>query len=74
MIKKRIEIRNVQNVAASQTVLVTLPVGDRYHYLVLQHGYSSGTNTIAAAATNISEIRVKVNGRVQRVMSGSCGT
>src|SRR5207253_10427207 len=43
----------------------------RYHYVLLQHGYSAGTNTIAAAATNISEIRVTVNGRVQRRISGT---
>ncbi|HVV00274.1 MAG TPA: major capsid protein P2, partial [Verrucomicrobiae bacterium] len=71
MTKKRIQIRNVQNVAASKTALINLPVGDRYHYVVLQHGYSAGTNTIAAACSNITEIRVKVNGRVQRVISGT---
>jgi len=71
MVKRRIQLRNVQNVAASKTVLVECPVGPRYHQIVLQQGYSGGTNTIAAAATNISEIRVKVNGRVQRTMSGT---
>lgn len=35
------------------------------------HGYAAGTNTIAAAMTNISEIRVKINNRVQRRFSGT---
>ena len=37
----------------------------------MEHGYASGTNTIAAAATNISEIRMLVNTRVQRTISGT---
>src|ERR1051326_3070302 len=71
MVKQSIELRNVQNVAASKTALIELPVGKRYHQIILQHGYSAGTNTVAGACTNIAEIRVKVNGRVQRVMSGT---
>jgi hypothetical protein len=69
--KRRIKARSVSNVAASKTALVDLPVGPRYHTIVLEHGYASGTNTVAAAATNISEIRVIVNDRVQRVFSGT---
>lgn len=71
MIKYRIQARNVANVAASKTVLIDLPVGKRYHRLILEHGYSSGTNTAAAAATNITEVRVKANGRIQRRFSGT---
>src|SRR5438093_10978921 len=71
MVKGRIQLRNVQNIAASKTALIELPVGMRYHYVVLLHGYSAGTNTIAAAATNVAEIRVKVNGRTQRIISGT---
>ena len=70
MVKYSIQARNVQNVAASKTALIDLPVGKRYHYVQLQHGFASGTNTAAGAAVNISEVRVKVNGRVQRVYSG----
>lgn len=70
-VKKRIQLRNISNVAASKTALLDIPCGDRYHLLEIQHGYTAGTNTIAAAATNITEIRVKVNGRVQRVISGT---
>ena len=71
MLKSKLQLRNVQNVAASKTALITLPIGPRYQYVQLQHGYSAGTNTIAAAATNISEVRVKLNGKVQRVYSGT---
>lgn len=71
MVKNRIQLRDVSSVAASKTVVINCPVGPRYHYIVLQHGYAAGTNTIAAAATNITEIRVKVNGRPQRTYSGT---
>jgi hypothetical protein len=71
MVKSKLQLRNVQNVAASKTALIDLPIGPRYHYLVLQHGFAAGTNTVAGAATNISEVRVKANGRVQRVFSGT---
>ena len=71
MIKYRVQLRSVQNVAASKTALIDIPCGPRYHYIVLEHGYSAGTNTIAAACTNISEIRIYSNSRIQRVMSGT---
>ena len=71
MVKYRIQLRAVSNVAASKTALIDLPCGQRYHYIVLQHGFAAGTNTIAATATNISQIRVLVNSRVQRTMSGT---
>ncbi len=69
--KFRLQLRNVQNVAASKTAVIDVPVGFRYHYIMLQHGFTAGTNTIAGAASNITEIRVLVNGRVQRVFSGT---
>jgi hypothetical protein len=71
VIKSRIQLRNVQNVAASKTALIDCPIGRRYHYIQLQHGYAAGTNTITATASNILEIRIKVNGRVQRTVSGT---
>lgn len=71
MLKSNLQLRNVQNVAASKTALIDLPIGPRYRWIVLEHGYSSGTNTVAAAATNISAIRVKINGKVQRTYSGT---
>ena len=71
MIKYRVQLRSVSNVAASKTALIDIPCGQRFHQIILQHGFASGTNTIAGACTNIPEIRVLVNSRVQRVMSGT---
>lgn len=68
--KKRIELRAVSNVAASKVALIDVPVGDRYHQITFQHGYSGGTNTIAAAAANITLVEVLVNNRVQRSYTG----
>ena len=66
MVKYALKLRDVSSVAASTTVIIDLPIGPRYHSVTLEHGYASGTNTIAAAATNIAGIRVKVNNKVQR--------
>lgn len=70
-IKRRIQLRNLSTIAASKTAILEYPIGDRVHSITLQHGYAAGTNTIAAACTNITEIRVKVNGRVQRTYSAT---
>ncbi len=66
MTKYKIKLRNVQNVGDSKTALIDCPIGRRYHYIVAQLAYSSGTNTIAGAVAHIVNARVKVNGRVQR--------
>lgn len=66
-----IKLRNVSNVAASKTALIDIPVGPRYHTIILEHGYAAGTNTVAAAMSNITEVRILVNDRVQRVFSGT---
>ena len=71
MVKRRIQLRNVANVAATKTALIDLPCGPRYHAVFLEHGFTGGTNTILGATLNILEIRVKINGRVQRTMSGT---
>lgn len=71
MDKYRLKLRNIANVAASSTALIELPIGPRYHTVLLEHGFGGGTNTIAGAASNVSEVRIKVNGRVQRVFSGT---
>lgn len=52
-----------------QTIIC--PLGYRYHSVRIQQYYGGGTNTIAGACTNITEIRVKVNNRVQRKFSGT---
>jgi len=74
MVKSKIQLRNVSNVAASKTVLIDLPIGPRYQHIQLQHGYSAGTNTIAGAMANILAIRIKANGKIQRVFGSGVAT
>lgn len=70
--KRKIQLAGISSVAASGTALLEIPLSwGRMHYLVLHHGYTAGTNTVAAAATNITEIRVIVNGTVIRTVSGT---
>lgn len=68
--KFALECRNVQNVVASGTALVVVPVGRRIHGFIIQHGYTGGTNTLAGAALNVSEINFKLDGRSQRRVTG----
>jgi len=62
MVKRWIKAPSLVGLAASSTAVCNLPVGPRYHTLMI-----SGTGT--TAATHISEMRLKVNGKVQRVMT-----
>lgn len=74
MVKSKIQIRNVSNVAASKTAIIDLPIGPRYQHIQLQHGYAAGTNTIAGAMANLLTVRIKVNGHIQRIFgSGTAG-
>lgn len=66
-----LDLPAVTNIAASKTATIEIPVGLRLHSLILQHGYAAGANTIAGAMTNLSELRFKVNDRVQRIVSGT---
>lgn len=72
-LKYVIPLLKVSAVAASSTVTIDCPAGPRYHKIVLQHGFTDGdnTDTIATAAANITNIRVKLNGRVQREYSAA---
>ena len=63
---KFLKIRAVENVALSTTALITVPRLGRVKSVIIQLGYTSGTNTVAGAAAHIAGIRVKVNGREQR--------
>lgn len=69
--KFAVKARNVANVGSSKTAIIDLPVGKRYHTVILQVGYAAGTNTIVGAMSHVSEIRVLANNRVQRVFSGA---
>lgn len=71
MVKGRVQLRNVQNVALSKTTLIDCPIGLRYHYVTLVLGYTGGTNTIGQAAgalNHLLQIRVLLNGRPQRTI------
>lgn len=71
MFKEKVQLRDISAVASSKTSIINVPTGPRYHQIFIQHGYAAGTNTVAGAATNLTEIRIKANGRVQRVFSGT---
>ncbi len=71
MEKLRVQLRDISTVAASGSVLINLPIGPRYHSVIIQHAYAAGTNTAAGAATNLNQIRVKLNGRSQRTVTGT---
>jgi hypothetical protein len=68
MALKRIsQLPSFNGVAASQTATLDLPVGPRYHVIWLVAD-NTGHDT---ALTIISQIRVKVNGKVQRTMTAT---
>ena len=62
MVKRWIKAPTLIGMVASGTAVCNLPIGPRYHTLQI-----SGTGT--SATTHIAEMRLKVNGKVQRVMT-----
>jgi hypothetical protein len=72
MVKYRIQARNIVQAtsAAASTCTLELPIGQRYHSLhcVVVDGTAT---TVAAILALISQVRVKLNGRVQRTISGA---
>lgn len=62
MVKRWIKAPSLIGMAASSTAVCNLPIGPRYHTLGI-----SGTGT--SATTHINEMRLKVNGKVQRVFT-----
>jgi hypothetical protein len=66
-LKRISQLPGFNGVAAGQTATLDLPVGPRYHVVWLQCA-----NTAEASVTSIiDEIRVKINGKTQRVMSAT---
>jgi hypothetical protein len=66
-LKRISQLPSFNGVGAGQTATLDLPVGPRYHVLWLR-----ADNTAHGAITAIiDEIRIKVNGKVQRTMSAS---
>lgn len=71
MDKTLIQLPVIGNPAASQkNFQIPLPRDLRIHKLILEHAYSAGTNTLAAAVSNLTEMRFVVGSRSQRVASG----
>ena len=68
MALKRIsQLPAFNGVAVSQTATLDLPIGPRYHTVWLK--FDNTAHDDIRAATAITQIRVKVNGKVQRTMS-----
>jgi Viral coat protein P2 N-terminal domain len=64
-VKRRIRLPGFNGRAASQTATLDLPVGARYHEIWLYGDSATGK----VATDHINEIRIKVNGKVQRTMT-----
>ena len=63
---------SLNGVALGQTATLTLAVGPViYHKLVLQYGNTAGNPTQATTEAAIAEIRLKLNGKIQRRFSAA---
>jgi hypothetical protein len=60
--KRQVQLLSIQGVVQGQTATVTVPSGPRYHSITLQAKAATKTG-----AQIISEVRVKINGKTQRV-------
>lgn len=64
-VQRWIKLPSLAGLAANQTAVCQIPVGPRYHILQL-----SGTSASASTATtHLAEMRLKLNGKVQRVFT-----
>lgn len=64
MTRQRVDLPSFNSVGAGQTATVTVPTGPRYHAIFLKYKENANQATIEA---DLSQIRIKVNGKVQRV-------
>jgi hypothetical protein len=68
-VKRLVKINNVSGLAANATTTIDFPIGPRYHAIWL-----SGTNIVGHTVgdgTVIKEVRIKVNGKTQRVANAT---
>lgn len=65
MVKRWIKAPSLIGMAAGGTAVCNLPIGPRYHTLLI----SGDSATSSTATTHINEMRLKVNGKVQRVFT-----
>jgi hypothetical protein len=70
-VRNLVTLPNFNGVAVSQTATVQLPVGNvTYHKIVLAYGTTlAGNGNQANTEANVTQIRLKVNGKIQRVFS-----
>lgn len=70
MARKRLTLPSFQAVAAGQTAVINVPAVDSYHGIVLKYlTATAGLATQANVEAEIDEVRLKVNGKVQRTLS-----
>ncbi len=65
MVKRWIKLPSLVGMAAGGTAVCNIPVGPRYHTLMI----SGDAASASTATTHINEMRLKVNGKVQRVFT-----
>lgn len=66
-----VTLPNFNGVAAGQTATVQLPVGNvTYHKLIFAYSTSvAGNGTVANGEAHLTQVRLKINGKIQRVFS-----
>lgn len=70
MARKRLTMPSFQAVAAGQTAVINIPTTGSYHAIVLKYlTATAGLATQANVEAEIEEIRLKINGKVQRTLS-----
>lgn len=72
MVKRRIQLKDISNVAAGRTVVIDCPVGPRYHSVTLVLGNSAAGDANAPTVSAIvGEIRCLLGGAIQRRVTGA---
>lgn len=71
MTRRLVKLTNITAVSADTTVTCTLPTNRIYHrnYFVLRTGAGAALANRATMGNVITEVRIKINGKVQRVFS-----
>lgn len=69
MPRREVLLPSANSVGAGQTGVLDLPTDRRYHATFIEYSNSGGTPTRKQIEEDIDEIRLKIDGRVQRIMS-----
>ena len=71
-IKRRIPLNQIEGVTAGGTAIINLPIGPRYHSIVLEYATSTaGGPTEANCEAELTEMRVLIDGVTQRKASAA---